>query len=116
MPSLKRFDGELMVDHRASPGLPADFYKPLGIDFPGVGEGKIMHTAGFTCSHCGWAVVLNPNRKRARGYCQKCDHYVCDGCHAAMSLPQYSHTPFEKIVDAVQAEQPNVTLLLANIK
>jgi hypothetical protein len=116
MPSLKRFDGELMVDHRASPGLPVDFYKPLGLDIPGIGEGKVQHMAFYRCSHCKGAVMLNPFRARERAYCQKCDHYICDKCHGLMQLPGYEHTPFVKLIDAVQAEQPNVTLLLSNIK
>src|SRR4030081_3064928 len=105
-----------MVDQRASPGLPAEFYKPLGLDIPGVGEGKMQHMAFYRCSHCKGAVMLNPFRQRERAYCQKCDHYICDKCHGLMQLPGYEHTPFVKLIDAVQAEQPNVALLLSNIK
>lgn len=35
-----------------------------------------MHT--MTCAHCNRVVLLNPERTRARGYCAKCDAYVCD--------------------------------------
>lgn len=116
MPSLKRHDGYLVVDHRASPGLPSDFYEKLGVDVPAVGEGKMLDMATFTCSHCKCVVIINPYRTRERGYCQKCDHYICDICHEITTFPAYTHTPFDKIIDAVQAEQPNVTLLLSNIK
>jgi hypothetical protein len=118
MPSLKRFEGVLMVDHRASPGLPKDFYKPLGIDAPAVGEGKMMEMATITCSHCKGVVVLNPERKRERGYCPKCDQYICDNCHAITKLPTYSHTPFDKLIDAVVGsdKQDNVTMLLSQLK
>lgn len=32
----------------------------------------------LTCCHCNCVVVLNPQRKRARNWCRKCNHYVCD--------------------------------------
>lgn len=36
----------------------------------------------LTCIHCGVVVMLNPERKRDRHFCFKCNHYVCDkpGC------------------------------------
>jgi len=33
-----------------------------------------------TCSHCQRGIIMNPGRTRDRGYCPKCDHYVCDEC------------------------------------
>lgn len=38
----------------------------------------------MTCCHCNAVVVLNPDRKRDRHWCRKCDKYVCDkpGCIA----------------------------------
>lgn len=119
MPSLKRHEGYLMVDHRASPGLPADFYKPLGIESPPIaGEGKMVEAATITCSHCNGVVVLNPLRTRPRAYCAKCDHYICDICHQRSQDPQYSHLPFEKVVDAVVGSDKvnNATLLLSQLK
>jgi hypothetical protein len=107
-----------MVDHRASPGLPVDFYKPLGSDMPAVGEGKMLEMATITCSHCNSIVVKNPLRVRERAYCSKCDHYICDSCSVISKLPLYDHTPFEKIADVVAGsdKQDNVTLLLSHIK
>lgn len=32
----------------------------------------------MTCAHCNRGVMLNPERKRARGWCRRCDNYVCD--------------------------------------
>lgn len=64
-----------MVDHRASPGL-----GPKGSP---LGEGSLFEAATYTCSHCQKIVVLNPIRIRERGYCPKCDHYICDLCEAA---------------------------------
>lgn len=119
MPSLRRLEGVLMVDHRASPGLPKDFYKPLGIDAPPVvGEGKMLEMATFTCSHCKGVVVINPERKRERAYCIKCDKFICDHCHAISTLPGYSHTPFDKLEDVIAGsdKHDNVTLLLSQLK
>lgn len=116
MSSLKRGDGEIMVDHRASPGLPADFYKPLGLDIPGIGEGTMQRMGTYTCSHCKGVVVLNPFRTRERAYCRSCDHYICDACKTITLQAGYIHTPFEKLADAVLGEQRNVTILLSQIQ
>jgi hypothetical protein len=108
--------GELMVDHRASPGLPPDFYRKLGVDIPACGEGKLLEMATMTCSHCRNIVVLRPERTRERAYCRKCDHYICDVCAGIMMLPDYVHTPFEKVVDKVQDNPANLPLLLSQLK
>lgn len=92
-------EGYWMVDHRASPGLPADFYQKMGSDIPVATEGKMVEAATMTCSHCTMTVVVNPDRKRARAYCRACDHYVCDVCALRATMPDYVHTPFQKKVD-----------------
>lgn len=51
--------GTLIIDERAS-------------------GGKLQEYATMTCAHCMTVVALNPERKRARGYCRKCNAYVCD--------------------------------------
>lgn len=84
--SKRRHEGYLMIDHRASPGLPA----------PGMGEGQLYETATITCVHCQTVVILSPTRTRARGYCQKCDHYVCDKPECNIDC-----TPWNKIIDAI---------------
>lgn len=55
----------------------------LFLDQRATGEG-VQEFNTLTCSHCNRVVVLNPQRVRARGYCQKCHAYVCDsiGCNA----------------------------------
>lgn len=60
MPSLKRQEGFLLSDNRAS-------------------GGSLVERATITCHHCQRIVVLNPDRTRARGYCPKCNGYICDG-------------------------------------
>ncbi len=57
--------------------------------------GQLMEFNTMTCAHCGAVVVLRDNnftrafpgttpRARERGYCAKCNAYICDkpGCHA----------------------------------
>lgn len=72
MPPLSKrsLEGYLLIDHRAGDGM------------PGLRAGSVFESATITCSHCQTQVVLNPDRSRARAYCPKCDHYICDGCEA----------------------------------
>lgn len=98
-----RHEGYLLVDHRASPGLPEDLAFKFGYDPKLVKEGKIYEAGTLTCSHCKSTVVKNPFRQRERNFCQKCGgKYICDGCAFQASLPDYSHFPFEKKVDLVK--------------
>lgn len=89
----------LLIDHRFSPGLPAEVAISQGLDPSQCGEGKMLEAASLTCSHCKVAVVKNPLRTRERAYCPKCDHYICDLCEAQRLAPDYNHAPFEKIVE-----------------
>jgi uncharacterized paraquat-inducible protein A len=76
--SKRSQEGWLMIDNRAS------------------GEGMV-ESATITCSHCQTVVVLNPLRTRERGYCRKCDHYICDNpaCH-------FECVPINKVFDDLQ--------------
>jgi hypothetical protein len=113
--SKKSHEGWLMVDHRASPGLPADFYQQQGVDLPTVGEGKVLEMATLTCSHCRSVQIINPFRTRERPYCRKCDHYICDACSLIARQPEYVHTPFEKRVDDLQKSTSGSTILLSQL-
>lgn len=68
--SQRRFEGEFIVDHRASPG---------NAKAP---EGTLLERATFTCPHCHRIVLVEPLRTRQRHFCFKCDRYTCDtpGC------------------------------------
>ncbi len=93
-------EGYLIVDHRASPGLPEDVARASGYDPKLAGEGKVFEAASLTCAHCKVAVIKNPLRQRERFTCPKCSHhYICDLCAAQTRQPDYNHTPYEKIVD-----------------
>jgi hypothetical protein len=69
MPSLRRHEGYVFLDRGISPQM-----NRMGID----------EMPCFTCPHCSYLVIMNAQRTRARGYCAKCDHWVCDkpGCNA----------------------------------
>lgn len=107
-------EGYLLIDHRNSPGIPPEM--ALAAGYPvGAGVG-LFEAPTYTCSHCQAVVVLNPKRNRDRAYCQKCDHYICDDCGAAMGQTKECH-PFEKLADTVlemgvrQTEGSNILLL-----
>jgi hypothetical protein len=99
--SKKSLDGYLMVDHRASPGLPEDIARQAGYDPALCREGKTFEQATLGCYHCGAHVVVNPLRTRDRGWCSKCDRYICDACAAAMKETGYVHRNIHEIADMV---------------
>lgn len=77
--SLKDGSGYLIIDHTDSPGIrPEDIPLVLRNSTPVVSAGEIYERDIQFCAHCGSQVILNPLRERPRGYCAKCDHYVCD--------------------------------------
>ena len=104
--------GYLMIDHRASPGLPEEVARRTGLNPKDVGEGKLYEAATLTCSHCKCTVVKNPLRTREREFCLKCYHYICDLCAAAMRQPDYVHATFEAVVqgDAPLGSPPRLLL------
>ena len=78
--SKRSLEGELLIDHRSSPGLPEECARFMGIDPKYVKAGATYESAIVTCSHCQVSVVMNPERTRERGWCPKCDKYLCDEC------------------------------------
>jgi hypothetical protein len=98
--SKREQEGYLKIDHADSPGFaPADLAAAgLAPNMP-VGRGMTLEAPTLTCSHCQAIVVINPNRQRERAWCRQCDHYVCDGCGAAMVAPGYVHVPFKQVID-----------------
>lgn len=97
MNSKKRNEGYLLIDHSQSPGVSEELLQQSGIPGAAVGPGKVFEAATITCSHCQTMVILNPLRTRARNYCAKCDHYICDnpGCNAEC-------LPMSKVLDDLQ--------------
>jgi hypothetical protein len=75
VPSKRSHEGEILIDHRASPGLQPG--QVPGVAVPG---GELYESAVYACSHCQFTVVINPQRNREREWCSKCDAYICDEC------------------------------------
>jgi hypothetical protein len=77
--SKRSKEGYLMIDNRASYApVPDDMLRTANLP---VGAGKgLFETPTYTCSHCQYVVVMNPQRTREREYCRGCDSYICDGC------------------------------------
>lgn len=108
--SIKSTEGYLMVDHRASPGLPPEIARLAGYDPFFCQEGKVYESATLGCCHCGGAYVKNPFRTRERASCIKCEgRYVCDTCDAVRALPDYVHKSFDAIAEAVNSGRFVVT-------
>lgn len=98
--------GEIVIDHRASPGLPEDIARAAGYDPWLCREGKVYEAETLTCSHCRGTVVKNIFRTRERHYCTKCSgHYICDACAFLASQPDYTHTPFEKKAALIMTQE-----------
>jgi hypothetical protein len=102
MPFLKTsHDGELMLDHRASPGFTPEQARQMGYPAELVGEGKQMHAATLGCPHCGSHVMLNPMRKRPRAHCYQCNQYICDICDRVRNESGYVHRTMKDIRDLI---------------
>lgn len=101
MPSLKQHAGYLVVDHTNSPGIrPEDVaHVPGVLAVPG---GGLLERDVKMCSHCQRGILLEPLRTRDRGYCGKCDKYVCDGCEA-IRVKTGACVPMAKKFDTAQA-------------
>src|SRR5690349_11557141 len=67
--------------------------------------GKLQEFATETCCHCNRIVILNPLRQRERGYCRKCDAYICDngGCRV-------NCIPMQRVIDmaALAPQEPHL--------
>lgn len=81
--SKRSLEGELVIDHRASPGLTAEDVGTF--DTPTVPKGTLYESAVAVCGHCSYAIILEPKRTRERGWCSKCDRYLCDDCSRVLA-------------------------------
>jgi hypothetical protein len=100
---MKQREGYLMMDHRASPGIPEAMARAAGLPSQHVGEGRLLEMATLKCCHCGGVFLKNPERTRERGSCAKCAKYLCDDCAAATHHPEYVHRSFQEIADMVRS-------------
>jgi hypothetical protein len=100
--SKRSLEGYLEIDHRESPGLTPEQARAASrfacVPMLPVGAGQILKTSTINCSHCERLVVKNPARVRERGYCPKCDSYVCDWCEAERVRTGVCR-PFKQVID-----------------
>ena len=78
--------GEILIDHRNSPGISEEFARANNLSGPIVGAGKVFESGLKNCVHCGADVIMHPQRTREREWCWKCDAYICDGCGLLLKL------------------------------
>lgn len=93
----RSLESYLMIDHRESPGISEEEAARVKGTIP-VGKGKLFESATVRCAHCWRHIVLNPLRTRERGYCPKCDRYVCDECEAVRVATGVCR-PWQKVID-----------------
>jgi len=109
-------DGEVIIDHRESPGL--TFQEALAAGrscLVAFGMPKLFKSATFTCSHCDRIVIKNPLRTRNRGECPQCDRPICDDpCAVRYALDGECRCQAKRIdewIKSVQAQsltQPSI--------
>ncbi len=100
--SKRSFEGYLEIDHRESPGIPCKQSAAVHSLLPAEG-GKRFQLATKRCSHCPRIVVLRPERVRARGYCPKCDGFVCDDCETTRVLTGICRTWKQQVDEYMDA-------------
>lgn len=96
--SKRELEGYLLIDHRTGDGITQNQAVDAGHETLPVARGMVFQSPTINCSHCERLVVLNPDRSRSRGYCPKCDRYVCDQCEAERVRSGVCK-PFKKVID-----------------
>jgi hypothetical protein len=114
MSSKRSLEGYMLIDNSNSPGVPDCVVVPHGLP-PGAGKIK-FESATITCSHCECVVVLNPDRSRSRGYCKKCDHYICDACEAMRVAGKQCYPYKAMVLDQLELADKGVSQLLIDAR
>jgi hypothetical protein len=92
-------EGYVEIDCRDGVGITPEQAAQAGCNTLAVATGEVFKSATITCSHCERIVILNPDRTRSRGYCPKCDAYVCDDCEAVRVASGGACKPFKQVID-----------------
>jgi len=93
--------GEILIDHRNSPGITPEFMRANGLEgAPCVGAGQVFEAAIKNCKHCGADVIMNPLRSRDREWCFFCDAYICDRCGLMRKLGA-AHKPLGALLEEI---------------
>ena len=97
--SKRELEGYLEIDHRNSPGISIEEARLAGAGTIPVGAGQRFQSPTIKCSHCPRQIVLRPDRSRARNYCQRCDHYICDDCALLRKVSGVTCRPWKQHID-----------------
>lgn len=97
--SKRSREGYLQIDHRGAEGGLSHLDTQASPGAIPVRQGMNFESATITCHHCQRVVILNPDRSRPRGYCPKCDHYVCDQCETVRVASGGTCRPYKQVID-----------------
>jgi hypothetical protein len=82
--SFRSREGRLFIDNKLGGPLSLAQQAQIaaleatGVHVIAAQPGTALEAATITCAHCHMTFLRNPQRQRARGYCAKCHHYLCD--------------------------------------
>lgn len=99
MKRLQDLEGELLIDHRNSPGVPAEMLRAVGLPEQ-MGRG-IYEGPTYTCNHCqaGVTVIVGAFGTREKRYvCSICRKVLCARCAREKALTGVCE-PFEAKVE-----------------
>jgi hypothetical protein len=97
--SKRELEGELIIDHRESPGITLQEAFSVGMNpIFAVGAGKKLHVPTYNCHCCERLIVVNPGRTRDRAYCPQHDAYLCDECEVKR-IRNGKCIPFKQVID-----------------
>lgn len=102
MKSKRSNEGYMIIDHRNSPGVTQEMFPNLPKEEI-VGPGQVLEAGMICCRHCQRVLMVNPLRTRQRGYCPKCDHYICDLCESVKVQTGECHD-IQKVYDNLQED------------
>lgn len=98
MKTIRSLEGEVVIDHRNSPGISGELMIAQGLP-PEAGKG-VYEGVTYTCGHCQTIVFMNSLRTRERHFCRGCSHVICDGC-AEEKAKTLQCVTFEQKVEAL---------------
>jgi len=107
---LQDLEGELLIDHRNSPGLPRELLADLP---PGAGRG-IYEGPIYTCSHCqaGVTVIVTAfGGREKRSVCGGCQKVICENCAREKARTGVCRTFDQKVDEHLNALERGSILL-----
>ena len=99
MKKISDLEGYVMIDHRASPGVPAKILDELGL--PHEAGRHLYEGPTYTCGHCQRQVIVAVGAfgtREKRYVCRGCAHVLCQSCAEEKTRTGICN-PFEKQVD-----------------